>query len=555
MMQREHSTERQSAGTAALLTRKLCQARRSLRVLDQGQQFLVFARSGDRIGGFCLLSKTRHRFIWKLLASPMEWPPASAKDLLQESESVRLESAAAMAELIEAAGPRVQPQVIRPTAGEFAAVVGERPRRRWSDLCRFVRTGGQLTILLGLTEQCNFGCVYCYAASRRSTVTAAQVAGKGGRWLVVAAAIDAALHAARALGGDTTLNLVFFGGEPTLGGSVRPLLVGATEYANEQAFRVGVFLRLHVVTNGSGIDDEAVGLFKTNGVEVTVSMDLPRRLHDRLRPFAGGQPSSEAVVRGITNTVSAGVPVGLRVTLTSLHQGSIVAALSEAIGLGATSASFEVATPTSCTVSGSSDGSCLGRELVRAYTSLLSAVAPLGPPIRVEPISSVLSALKQGQCVQACEAGTRYFSVSSDGVVYPCQRLHDGIHKVGDISHWLRCFVEGGGETRGSDGTREVLGPDAPQTERRICEDCVYDVFCSSSGCVAYRDSHASGPRPSTYGASPCRSPRPHCDFIRAIVDEVVWQSALADLGSQAPGGLAAGVRGWTNGSPTTVTD
>jgi radical SAM protein with 4Fe4S-binding SPASM domain len=146
-------------------------------------------------------------------------------------------------------------------------------------------------VVWNITRACNLKCVHCYndsgtgkASNEVSTEQAKKV-----------------LDDLAAFGVPSVL---FSGGEPL----VRPDLFELMEYA------AGTGLRVVISTNGTLIDADKAARIKKIGISyVGISLDGIGSVNDE---FRGVEGAFEDAVRGIRNCQSAGVRVGLRLTLT-----------------------------------------------------------------------------------------------------------------------------------------------------------------------------------------------------------------------------------------------
>jgi uncharacterized protein len=112
-------------------------------------------------------------------------------------------------------------------------------------------------------------------------------------------------------------SLIFFGGEPLL--SFKEIKKALNELLDFFDKRQGDIPSLAIVTNGSLINKDIADFFVNNNFFVTVSLDGPKIIHDRCRPFKGGDGSYEKVIEGINELARAGVFYTLEATYTSHH--------------------------------------------------------------------------------------------------------------------------------------------------------------------------------------------------------------------------------------------
>ena len=141
---------------------------------------------------------------------------------------------------------------------------------------------------LAIAQKCNLGCTYCYAqqgefggAAKNMTLETANQAVD----LLVAGAEPGA-----------RLNLAFLGGEPLVN---RATLQAVTRRGAALARQRGVTMTFSITTNGTLLNAADAAFFEEFGFAVTVSLDGPAEVHDRLRPYKGGQGSFTRVMDNV----------------------------------------------------------------------------------------------------------------------------------------------------------------------------------------------------------------------------------------------------------------
>ena len=160
-------------------------------------------------------------------------------------------------------------------------------------------------VTLFLTSACNLRCVYCYASG-----------GDEPRYLdeqIALDAIDLAVNNAVA-SGQTEVRVSFHGGgEPTLAAET---LRSCVEHARRRCQDHALELSTGTATNGV-ISDAMRDYLAEAMTSVMVSFDGPAAVQDRLRPRAGGGPSSAAVERTLERLSRSECTLGTRLTCTS----------------------------------------------------------------------------------------------------------------------------------------------------------------------------------------------------------------------------------------------
>jgi uncharacterized protein len=93
-----------------------------------------------------------------------------------------------------------------------------------------------------------------------------------------------------------SVTLIMHGGEPLLAGRE---LIAALVCATRSAVGPAVQVNAKVQTNGVGLDDSYLRLFRELGVQVGISLDGAAASHDRHRRFPSGRGSYRAVAAGL----------------------------------------------------------------------------------------------------------------------------------------------------------------------------------------------------------------------------------------------------------------
>lgn len=155
---------------------------------------------------------------------------------------------------------------------------------------------GRLEILLA--NRCNLNCRYCYAHGgdygTEEQVLTPELAQKYLRALI--------------LEKYTAVNVVvFFGGEPTMApDTIQTICEFFEQYTNSGALeKMPVFT---MVTNGTLIHEALVRTLRKYKVRVTVSVDGPPEINDRLRVDKVGNGTFSRIEHGIRLLREAGIP-------------------------------------------------------------------------------------------------------------------------------------------------------------------------------------------------------------------------------------------------------
>lgn len=161
---------------------------------------------------------------------------------------------------------------------------------------------------LMVSNDCNLNCIYCYAHGGDYGHGASQMHVD-----VAQFTID------RMLEQFSKINtVVFFGGEPLMN---VPAIEAACEHFQKlhEAGKIQQMPSFGVITNGTLITDRAAALIERFHFEVTVSIDGPKEINDKLRPFNSGTGSYESIKRGVDRLRERNVTPHFEVTYTQYH--------------------------------------------------------------------------------------------------------------------------------------------------------------------------------------------------------------------------------------------
>jgi len=140
------------------------------------------------------------------------------------------------------------------------------------------------TLVLNLTNQCNLSCQYCYEFGDDKVATPE---GKP-KFMDFETAKASADFLLQQSAGRRRTHITFFGGETLMN---FPLLKRVVGYATEQAQAQGRSIDFSLTTNATLLTPAIIEFLSENRIGVTVSMDGPKDMHDKLRVFANGRGS------------------------------------------------------------------------------------------------------------------------------------------------------------------------------------------------------------------------------------------------------------------------
>lgn len=315
-----------------------------------------------------------------------------------------------------------------------------------------------LSAWLHVTEECNLSCPYCYVDKQRGIMSP-----KVGR-----RAVERLVEVARRYG-YARLRLKYAGGEPTLN---LPLVQMIHRYATRWARAAGIELQEVLLTNGIGVNDQALDELAQAGMQLMVSLDGGPAAHDRLRPRRDGNGrSTYAIVAGLVERAMArGLRPDISITVTALNLDGVPQAAAFALERDLPfNLNFYRACPSTCASSQHDALVPEPHQLVEAILAVFERVR--WHPDYAWPLSGILDRVRFDlPHDRACSAGRDYLVVDTAGRVAACQMLLgtpwsdlDGEDLLGTVRQ------QGGGLFR-------------PVTERPGCQDCTWRTACAG-GC------------------------------------------------------------------------
>ncbi len=168
------------------------------------------------------------------------------------------------------------------------------------------------SLVMNLTNQCNLSCTYCYEFGEDKVATPE---GKA-KFMDMETAMASVDFLLGQSGTRQNVHITFFGGETLMN---FPLLKSVVAYANDRAASQGRSIDFSLTTNATLLTPAIIQFLSENRIGVTVSMDGPPDLHNKLRVFANGRGSYDIIEPRVKALIAnhRTRPITARVTLTS----------------------------------------------------------------------------------------------------------------------------------------------------------------------------------------------------------------------------------------------
>lgn len=278
------------------------------------------------------------------------------------------------------------------------------------------------SLCLHLAHSCNLRCIYCFAGQGKFGGAAEMMALDTGR-----KAIDFLI--ARS-GGRKHLEVDFFGGEPLLNFDVLKELVDYCRKRGDNACKEFSFT---LTTNAVLLDEEVTRYLNDQNINVVLSLDGRREVHDAMRLTPGGKGSYDMVLPRIKSFLKSRVDLSagnnsaytiIRGTYTR-HNLDFCSDVLHLADLGFEHLSVEpvVATEEAVCAIRDDDLPLLYREYERLTRELLQR-RQAGKQVNFFHFNIDLDG---GPCLPkrlcGCGAGHEYMAVAPNGDLYPCHQF------------------------------------------------------------------------------------------------------------------------------------
>lgn len=279
-------------------------------------------------------------------------------------------------------------------------------------------------VYANISQNCNMNCKYCYADA--GTYGDASYMSEQ----VAQATIDFLFKEAERRN-EKRLALTFFGGEPLLNMS---LLKKMVQYLREKEKQVGKSVDLGIVTNGTLLDEEYARYLCEENIRVTISIDGPKNVHDRIRTFSDGSGSYDAIIAGLSHMKAYGKEVGARATVTryDVRLSNIYQHLLRA---GFDVVAFSpVRDDTGALTLTKEDFTTLDHELDMIAADFLNKVVETKKFTLMNFVMPLVRLYTRHRNHFVCGAGNSLMVITTRGDIYPCQSFVGMTRfKVGDV--------------------------------------------------------------------------------------------------------------------------
>jgi uncharacterized protein len=317
---------------------------------------------------------------------------------------------------------------------------------------------------LHLAHSCNLRCTYCFAEA------GTYCGHRGLMDLSVAfSSVDFLLQQCR----SKSAKIVFFGGEPLLNFEVMRETVG---YAMNKAEQKGILMHFNLITNLTLMTPDIADFCRDHEIEIQVSLDGPREIHDSQRIFPDGTGSFNRIMENISLMRRHNVPLrGVRATVTDAN--SDICQLYDFLKkLGFSNVGMVAVQPDPRTgIVLSQRGMDAIKEGYRLIADRIIECIESGEKCHLGPLGTFVKRLSElSGKLSFCDRGVYMISITPDGAIFPCHRVvSEPQMQIGDIN-------KGFYKPLSKIDCMGSFGID----DKPVCQDCWAKRFCGG-GCAA----------------------------------------------------------------------
>jgi uncharacterized protein len=368
-----------------------------------------------------------------------------------------------------AANARDLPDELRPMVASLRQqLIDHRVGLRWSE-----RHFSDLnTLILKLTNACNYACAYCYDFEKFEKATTLDL--EIGR-----RALAEALELAK-----PELWVILHGGEPMLLWGVIENLVIAGEELSSQ---LGKPINFVGQTNLSRVDDRVVEFSREHAIAWGVSIDGVAEVHDHFRVRHNGTGTYEDFEKALARYPQFVRGCGVMTTVTKINQGRLLEAARHFRDLGMSSWDWSLFQPIGRGRAGIERFSIDAEVIVEAWDELFEAVEngefdgfPVLPVRKY--LNNFIAGPAGNMCLRGeCGAARDLLSISASGAIEAC----DCIDPTGPLAGLGHMSTSTLAEARSSPVAEKIRARDLSAAP---CAECIWFGVCGGT-CLAHAPS------------------------------------------------------------------
>lgn len=345
-------------------------------------------------------------------------------------------------------------------------------------------------ITLQITQACNLCCGYCPYADMENMVQRHHTSKKMS-WETAKTAIDFLLdHSSN----SKEIAISFYGGEPT----IEFKLVEKVVLYAEELF-IGKKLSFALTTNATLLNDDIMKFMAKHNMNILVSMDGPKSIHDKSRRFASGKGSFDIAYSNLKKLVeyydtSKFLPISINMVIDPRNDFDEIEELLKDPLFNRVMVSSTIIDDMMLTQKNQISENFLQKMQYQEFLGLLSnlhIVEGINVSQLVSPYISVINETYQrlksgayelpdtGTPGGPCVPGQHRLFVSTDGTLYPCERVSETSEamKIGTLK-------------KGFDYKKATALLNISQLTEDNCKNCWALLYCNL--CARFADDNGN---------------------------------------------------------------
>lgn len=350
-----------------------------------------------------------------------------------------------------------------------------------------------IEVKINIAHKCNLKCIYCYA----------NYGTYGTPSLMDETTAISTVHFFEKFFSDHAILYTFFGGEPLL--NIKIIEVVCNEVKRLAPDKSRYF---GMITNGTIFNNKILDLIKKFKIHLTISIDGPPEVHDKLRKFPNGKGSFSKIasnIEKIKKFCQNEIEIHYELTYTSLHESmgitkeDCVSFLRKKLGLK-NGVIVDVTPP-------SEELAYLKPKFSAKKATLFNFLENPGVIEWYYPFLSYFIHKKFLKYI--CGIGVSHFTVATNGDIYPCQLfIGHSEFVLGNVKEFL--FLEGKYEK-----AKEILSLwDKEKNEE--CKNCWAKYMCKDCPGTYYLIT-----KNIKYSGSICNKIRERCEIFLKELGEL----------------------------------
>ena len=363
------------------------------------------------------------------------------------------------------------------------------------------------SVYFHVTDGCNFACKYCYAKAEPNKVF---------RTMSYDTAMKVIRRALLELPSES-LFFVFHGGEPLIAKDMITRVVRDTYEKLIPELGVEKRVKFSLQTNASLLDDSFIDFTIRYGVNIGVSLDGPREVHDKNRVLPSGAGTFDLIYPKIIRYMRRGARIGVLAVAHEPEDAMRIYEFFVSRGIYDFKLNYTVSIGRGKDMEFDYYGERpkkMGKAILEVMEAAVTHNALSGEPyVKVRDwnyiVRYLVSKRREFMCMRSpCGVGRSIIAFGPDGEMYPCEEMSSDPRFIAGSIHDPRPLTE---IIDTSEMIRKLRGRRVEAIDR--CKGCPWRYFCG--GRCTHKAIQEFG--------TPL-SHDPMCDTYRYLFEEVAWR-------------------------------